>query len=105
MLLPFGALAHVTLPLMGGLSRLPLILHALPPQGANIPPAQVMTPTYRALKGRARAVLLSEWASDAPTPPDYKHPPLLSPYLFMGLGKFVAQRIHQMRASKSYLTA
>ena len=42
---------------------------------------------------------------DAPTPPYYDYPPSLSPHPFMGLGKFVASRIHPMRAAKRYLAA
>jgi len=44
-------------------------------------------------------------AARFPTPGYYLHPPALSPRPFMGLGKFVAGRIHQMRAGKSYLAA
>ena len=37
---------------------------------------------------------------------DYYPSPLrLSPHPFMGLGKFMAGRIHQMRSQKSYLAA
>jgi len=50
-------------------------------------------------------MLLQDWAIDAPTPPYYEYPPSLSPHPFMGLGKFVAGRIHQIRAAKSYLAA
>ena len=41
----------------------------------------------------------------APTPAYYHYPLSLTPYPFMGLGRFMAGRIHQMRAQKSYLTA
>jgi len=64
-----------------------------------------MRKTYQALRARARNMLLQDWASDAPTPPYYNYPPSLTPHPFMGLGKFVAGRIHQMRAAKSYLAA
>jgi len=50
-------------------------------------------------------MLLQDWAEEDPTPPYYEYPPALSPHPFMGLGKFVAGRIHQMRAAKSYLAA
>jgi len=102
---PVDALAHLTLPLQEGLTRLPLILHAPPPPGANIPPSDLMKKTYQALRTRARNMLLQDWVSDAPTPPYYDFPPSLTPHPFMGLGKFVAGRIHQMRAAKSYLAA
>jgi len=64
-----------------------------------------MKRTYQALRTRARNMLLQDWVTDAPTPPYYVFPPSLSPHPFMGLGKFVAGRIHQMRAAKSYLAA
>jgi len=50
-------------------------------------------------------MLLQDWAKEDPTPPYYQYPPSLKPHPFMGLGKFVAGRIHQMRAAKSYLAA
>ena len=102
--LPIDALAHLTLPLQEGLTRFPLVLHTPPLPGTQIPPSELMRKPYRALRNRARN-MLQDWATDAPTPPYYKHPPSLSPHPFMGLGKFVAGRIHQMRAGKSYLAA
>ena len=60
-----------------------------------------MDNTYSALKKRAREALLADWSSLFPTPGYYLHPPTLQPRPFMGLGKFVARRIHQMRAGKS----
>jgi len=50
-------------------------------------------------------MLLQDWATDAPTLPYYDFPPSLSPHPFMGLRKFVARRIHLIRAAKSYLAA
>ena len=50
-------------------------------------------------------MLLQDWATEDPTPPDYNHLPSLTPHLFMGPGKFVVGRIHQMRSAKSYLAA
>ena len=99
------ALAHLTIPLQEGLTRLPLILQAPPPPGTEIPPPDLMRKTYRALRTRARNILIQDWISDDPTPPYYEYPPSLSPHPFMGLGKFVAGRIHQMRSGKSYLAA
>jgi len=61
--------------------------------------------TYSALRTRTRNMLLQDWATDAPTPPYYEYPPSLSPHPFMGLGKFVAGRIHQMGVAKCYLAA
>ena len=70
-----------------------------------LPPQSLMDSTYSALKNRIREKLLAEWASLFPTPGYYLHPPALQPRPFMGLGKFVAGRIHQMRAGKSYVAA
>jgi len=103
--LPIDALAHLTLPLQEGLTRLPLVLHALPPPGTDIPPPDLMRKAYQALRALARRMLLQDWAEEDPTPLYYDYPPSLTPHPFMGLGKFVAGRIHQMRAAKSYLAA
>jgi len=103
--LPVDTLAHLTLPLQGGISLLPLVLHAPPPLGTNIPPPELIKRAYQALRTRARNMLLQDWATDAPTPPYYDFPPSFTPHPFMGLGKFVAGRIHQMRAAQSYLAA
>ena len=103
--LPIDALAHLTRPLQEGLTRCPLILHPPHRPGSNIPPAQLMARTYHALRTRTRYMLIKDWATDAPTPTYYKHPPCLSAHPFRGLGKLVAGRIHQMRAAKSYIMA
>jgi len=60
----------------------------------NLPPQSLMDSTYSALKKRVRETLLEEWSSLFPTPGYYLHPPALQPRPFMGLGKFVARRIH-----------
>ena len=78
--------------------------HLVSPTPA-LPPQSLMDNTYSALKRRAREKLLAEWSSLFPAPGYYLHTPALSPRPFMGLGKFVAVRIHQMRAGKSYLAA
>ena len=103
--LPVDALAHLTLPLQEGLTRLPPILYAPPPPGTNIPPADLMRRTYQALRTHARNMLIQEWSTNDPAHRYYEYPPCLSPHPFMGLGKFVAGRIHQMRSAKSYLAA
>ena len=64
-----------------------------------------MRKTYQALRTRASNMLIQDWITDDPAPPYYEYPPSLSPHPFMGLGKFVVGRIHQMRSGKSYLTA
>jgi len=72
---------------------------------ATLAPQSLMDNTDSALKKRVRETLCAEWASLFLTPGYYLHPPALSPRPFMGLGKFVAGRIHQMRARQGYLTA
>ena len=62
-----------------------------------------MARTYTALRQRARLKLLDRWTKDFPAPSYYPYPPRLTPHLFMGLDKFIAGRIHQMRSRKSYL--
>jgi len=103
--LPVDAVAHRTIPFTLGLSRMPMINSHLVCPAPILPPQSVMDRTYSALKKRVREALLVEWASLCPTPGYYLHPPALSQRPFMGLGKFVAGRIHQMRAGKSYLAA
>ena len=49
--------------------------------------------------------MIEHWRSFLPVPAYYTLSPSLSPHLFLGLGKFMAGRIHQMRAQKSYLAA
>ena len=98
-------MAHLVIPLIEGLSRLPMVLHAPPPAGTDIPPPQLMIRTYLALKKRARDTLLDDWRTLHPAPNYYPYSPRLVPYPFMGLDKFVAGRIHQMRSGKSYLAA
>ena len=90
---------------MEGLSRFSLVLKASPLPGTNIPPAALMARTYAALRQRARIKLLDRWSEDILAPPHYSYPPRLTPHPFMGLDKFIAGRIHQMRLVKSYLAA
>jgi len=101
--LPVDAVAHRTIPFTLSLSRMPMINSHLVCPTPTLPPQSLMDNTYSALKKRVRETLLTEWASLFPTPGYYLHPPALSPRPFIGLGKFVARRIHQMRARKSYL--
>src|ERR1700712_2802325 len=62
-----------------------------------------MARPYHSLRRRAQTLLLEDWTSAFPTPDYYPYPPRLAPHPFMGLDKFTAGRIHQMRARKSYL--
>ena len=91
--LPVDALAHLTLPLKQVLTCLPLVLHALPPPGTNIPPPDLTRRTYQALRSRARNMLIQDWATDDPAPLYYEYPLSLSPDAFIALGIFVAGRI------------
>ncbi|KAG0639848.1 hypothetical protein HOY80DRAFT_1043733 [Tuber brumale] len=69
------------------------------------PRAQEGAPSYRSIKLRARSALVKEWNDQFPPPPTYPYQVSLSPHPFMGLGRFMAGRIHQMRSGKSYLAA
>ena len=52
-----------------------------------------------------KTALLSDWKETRPPPDYYPYHLSLSPHSFMGLPKFLAGRIHQMRSGKSYLAA
>ena len=95
------ALANTATPLVHDLSTLPPIsLHLTD----YLPPIPGIVPSYARLKLRAKQLLLSD-RSSTPAPPYYPYPPSIRPHPFMGLDKFVAGRIHQMRSGKSYLAA
>ena len=102
--LPVHALAHLTLHLLEGLSFAPLINSTLLPDLPALPSDEIMTNAYHALKRRAQTLMMEHWRS-LPLPDYYPFPLRLSPHPFMGLGKFMAGRIHQMRSQKSYLAA
>ena len=103
--LPVDAVAHRPIPFTLGLSRMPMINSHLACPSPTLPPQSMMDNTYAALKKRIREAVLTEWASLFPTPGYYQHPPTMSPRPFMGLGKFVAGRFHEMRAGTSYQAA
>jgi len=103
--LPVDELANLARPILGTLSFAPLARADLLPEALSLPPHDTMTNAYRALKGQTRLLLLEEWRRLAPPPPYYTVPFSLTPHPFMGLGKFMAGRIHQMKALKSYLAA
>jgi len=104
--LPIDAVAHMTTPFTHGLSRMPKINSHLVSPVPTVPPRSLMDNTYSALKKRVREALLEEWPRLFPTPEYYRHhPPALNPRPFMGLDKFTAGRVHQMRSGKSYLAA
>jgi hypothetical protein len=99
--LPIDGIAHSiariaakgTLP---GLNR-----HLVPGAINNLSSSQ----QYSLLKSATRSLLSQDWALQAPPPPYYPYPPPEAPHPFMGLERFLAGRIHQMRAGKSYLAA
>jgi len=88
----------------------PLILNVatLPPISLYLteylPPIPLVVPSYARLKARAKQHTLTDWYSD-PTSDYYPYPPTTQPHPLMGLGRFVAGRIHQMRSGKSYRAA
>jgi len=59
--------------------------------------------SYAQLKLLCKNLLLKELDEAAPNPSRYPYHPSLKPHLFMGLNKFDAGRLHQMRSGKSYL--
>ena len=61
--------------------------------------------SYPQLKLQCRSLLIKEWEEAAPDPARYPYRPSLWPHPFMGLNKFTAGRLHQMRSGKSYLRA
>jgi len=102
--LPLDALPYSMLFLLGqdGLDALPVTSQHLlsefypePPQGRS----------YPQLKLKCKNLLMEEWDRAAPDPVRYPFRPSLKPYPFMGLDKFTAGRLHQMRSGKSYLRA
>jgi len=103
--LPIDAVAYRTIPFTHGLSKMPMINSHLVAPTPILPPRSIMDPTYSALKKTVMEALLEDWATLFLTPGYYNHPPALNPRPFMGLGKFIAERIHQRRAGKSYLAA
>ena len=102
--LPVDALAHLTVPLLSDLSSALLINSTLLPNLPSLPSDEVLTNDYRALKQLAQTLMMDQWRS-LPLPSYYPYSLRLSPHPFMGLGKFMAGRIHQMRSQKSYLAA
>jgi len=102
--LPLDALPHSMLFLLGcdGLDALPVTSqHLLCKSYPEPPPGR----SYPQLKLKCKNLLMEEWDKAAPDPARYPYQPSLKPHLFMGLDKFTAGRLHQMRSGKSYLRA
>ena len=102
--LPINEIAHRTLPLLKGRPSFPLHNPQLVPT-LSVPMVDPSSDSYDALKKESRAILLLHWTSLAHPPPDYLYPPSLTPHPFMGLLKFLAGPLHQMRSGKGYLAA
>jgi len=103
--LPVDAMAHHTLPLLEDLSFAPVLNSSLRPDLPPLPPEGVMKAAYSFLKTKACLLMLDRWHLDHPPPPYSTFPLSLTPHPFIGLGKFIASRVHQMRTKKSYLAA
>ena len=61
--LPVDALAHLTLPLLEGLSYAPLINSTLLPDLPALPSDEIMTNAYRALRRRGQTLMMEPWHS------------------------------------------
>ena len=100
--LPLDDLAHLALPFTPATGNFPLRLPHLVP--SDFDPPDPPSITWPAIRARVVLALKEEWDS-RPLPPYYPFTPSLGPHPFMGLPKFLAGRIHQMRLGKSYLAA
>jgi len=102
--LPLDTLPHSMLFVLGpgGFEPLPVTSQHLV---CEIYPAPPPGRTYPQLKLQCNNLLMKEWDEAAPDPARYPYRPSLKPHPFMGLNKFTAGRLHQMRSGKSYLRA
>ena len=101
--LPIDGIVNLLTPLSSGTSFFPMVnLHLLPDLPPTVAPG---TKSYSSLKREARTLLMDHWTLQAPPPLYYLYKPTTAPHAFMGLDRFSAGRIHQMRAGKSYLAA
>ena len=95
---------HSMLFLLGPDGRAPLPVTSQHLHGETYP-APPPGRAYPQLKLLGKNLLMREWEERAPDPPTYEYLPSLKPHPFMGLSKFDAGRLHQMRSGKSYLRA
>ena len=103
--LPIDPVAHRSTQFTHGLSRMPMINSHLVFPAPPVSSQQLMNNTCSTLKKRVRDTLLEKWPCLF-SPPGYYHlPPTQNPHPFMGLDRFTAGRVHQIRAGKSYLAA
>jgi len=103
--LPHDSLTNPARPILRSLTFAALVNASLLPESGVHPPHDTMRNAYRAPKGRRRLLLLKEGMCLAPPPSYYTFPLQLTPHRFIGLGKFMAGHIHQLRAQKIYLAA
>ena len=101
--LPIDSLAHLAIPFIPSTGNLPARLTHLLPSDTPQPASGLVT--WPAIKSRLRAALGEDWEASAPRPGYYQFSLSLAPHAFMVLPKFLAGRLHQMRAGKSYLAA
>jgi len=102
--LPWDALPHSMLFILGPNGDKPHPVtsqHLLGELYPDPPPGR----SYPQLKLLCKSLLLKEWEDAAPDPARYPYRPSLAPHPFMGLDKFTAGRLHQMRSGRSYLGA
>jgi hypothetical protein len=99
--LPLDALCRLILDNISSLDKLPLASPDL------ILPTPYEEPEvkFTTIKAAIRSTLTADWLSARPVPEGYGYGPSLTPHAFMGLPRFIAGRIHQMRSGKSYLAA
>jgi len=100
--LPLDALPHSILFLLGPDGHAPLPVtsqHLLGEVYPSHPPGRA----YPQLELLCKKLLMEEWERAAPDSARYAYRPSLKPHPFMGLSKFDAGRLHQMRSGKSYL--
>ena len=102
--LPLDVIPHSMLFLLGpdGLAPLPVTSQHLLAKSYPEPPEGR---TYPQLQRRCCALLMQEWKARAPAPARYPYPRSLKPHPFMGLNKFDAGRLHQIRSGRSTLFA
>ena len=103
--LPIDALCYTLRPLVAIAKTLPLLHPQLLLIGTRPPPDPPPGRSYRALKTLLKGHLLQDWSLQSPPPLSYPYSPTLVPHSLIGLDRFIAGRIHQMRSRKSYLKA
>ena len=102
--LPLDALPYSMLFLLGpdGLSPLPVTSQHLLCESYSKP---IPDRSYPQLKLKCKTLLMQEWDEAMPDPARYPYPPSINPHPVMGLDKFSAGRLQEMRSGKSYLCA